>query len=361
MDTEKKRKVLSIVVPAYNVERYLDDTLESFVDEKILADVEIIVVDDGSRDGTKDIARKYCGRYPDTFFLVSKENGGHGSAINRGIEHAKGEYFKVVDGDDWVDTDGLAVCVEALKNCAADYVVSDYYTVHEVTKERRKIEFAKLAGKEEWEFEEIAGKVQLPMHALFIRTEILKKNGIRLDEKCFYVDVEYILFPVPYVSLVRYIRADVYMYRIGQASQSVSRRGSQKHISDYVKVSKRLSEFLETCKKKGISPGKECYIRERTAQMVADTASVFLSFPVRDKVTRSRFKEYMGEIQSISAQIYEKALDYSPILKSICESDFQGYFLRAVLYRLRGRAAWLKQKSIRDIAAIMRSRIGRRT
>ena len=97
------KKVLTIVVPAYNVEKYLKNCLDSFVDVNILNSIEILVVDDGSTDKTADIAKNYEKKYPNSFRLLSKENGGHGSTINYAIPRASGKYFKVVDGDDWVD------------------------------------------------------------------------------------------------------------------------------------------------------------------------------------------------------------------------------------------------------------------
>ena len=96
-------KVLTITVPSYNVEKFLENTLDSFLDERILEDLEVLIVDDGSKDRTAEIGKQYEERYPDTFRVISKENGGHGSTINRGIKEARGTYFKVVDGDDWVD------------------------------------------------------------------------------------------------------------------------------------------------------------------------------------------------------------------------------------------------------------------
>ena len=119
-------KILTITVPAYNVERFLDQTLASFADERVLDLLEVLIVDDGSKDHTAEITKRYEEKYPQTFRLISKENGGHGSTINRGIREAAGRYFKVVDGDDWVDTDGLCELVRRLRTCSTDYVFTNY-------------------------------------------------------------------------------------------------------------------------------------------------------------------------------------------------------------------------------------------
>ena len=124
-------KVLTVTVPAYNVERYLNQTLESFIHEDIMKDIEVLIIDDGSKDRTALIGKQYEQRYPDTFRVISKENGGHGSTINRGIREANGDYFKVVDGDDWVNTSDFVKLVQELKSCTAEYVVTNYYEVND--------------------------------------------------------------------------------------------------------------------------------------------------------------------------------------------------------------------------------------
>lgn len=97
-------KVLTIAVAAYNVAPYIAQCLDSFVDEKLLPALDIVVIDDGSTDATARIVRKYINRFPESFRLVSQENGGYGAAVNHALALAQGEYFKTVDGDDWVDT-----------------------------------------------------------------------------------------------------------------------------------------------------------------------------------------------------------------------------------------------------------------
>ena len=122
-------KLLTISVAAYNVEQYLEQTLASLNDSRFLDDIEVLVVDDGSKDGTKDIALKYQAMAPDTFRYVGKENGGHGSTINMGMKLATGKYFRVLDGDDWVDTNGFARYIEALSSSDADLVLTQLVRV----------------------------------------------------------------------------------------------------------------------------------------------------------------------------------------------------------------------------------------
>ena len=113
-------KILTVTIPSYNVEAYLEDCLESFVNSEVMDDIEVLIVNDGSSDNTAKIAQRYVDKYENTFRLINKENGGHGSTINTGVREAKGKYFKVVDGDDWVDTRSFIHLVKVLKESDAE-------------------------------------------------------------------------------------------------------------------------------------------------------------------------------------------------------------------------------------------------
>ena len=117
METENK-KILSIIIPTYNAAKFLDKGLSSFIidDNSLLNMLDIIVVNDGSTDNSVEIAQKYVNKYPDVYRILNKENGGHGSAINEGVKIIKGSYFKVVDADDWVNTDVLKETICYLKD-----------------------------------------------------------------------------------------------------------------------------------------------------------------------------------------------------------------------------------------------------
>ena len=111
-------KVLTVLVPTYNVEKYLRRCLDSLLLPEVFEEIEVLVVNDGSKDGSADIARAYEKKYPQTVVFVDKENGGHGSTINVGIEKAQGTYFKVLDSDDWVNIGDFIEFVKRLKEDA---------------------------------------------------------------------------------------------------------------------------------------------------------------------------------------------------------------------------------------------------
>ena len=121
-----QEKILTISVAAYNVESYIAENLDSILITDVRDEIEVLVVDDGGNDGTLEIARKYEEQYPGIIRAVHKENGGYGSVQNYSMQNASGRFFKILDGDDWVDREGLTKLVEYLRDTKADAVVTDY-------------------------------------------------------------------------------------------------------------------------------------------------------------------------------------------------------------------------------------------
>ena len=318
-------KILTIVIPSYNVEQYLRETLDSFMDESVMDKIEVLIVNDGSKDSTPQIGKEYEEKYPNTFRLIDKENGGHGSTINRGIQEAVGKYFKVVDGDDWVNTPDFAEMVRKLENCDADYVVCNYFKVNDQTKEKTVVDFPYLKEHPKCAFDEVAGNVEILMHALTIKTSILKDNNIRLDEHCFYVDNEYIIFPIPYVETVEYFDLTVYMYRLALATQSVSIQGFQKHLDNHVKVAKRLIDFSVEFAKTSDDKKKIEYLYNRTANMIGDQARIFASFPAGNQEIKKQFMEFDQELKEKSPALYELSGSRSKVLNALRKSGFKNY------------------------------------
>lgn len=120
-------KKLSVTIPCYNVSEYLNETLDSLIRCRTIDFLDIIIVDDGSKDNTLDIANSYVKQYPDSIRIVAKENGGHGSTINEGLKIAVGKYFAVIDGDDWVDSGIMDELVNYLAKVDTDVVITGHY------------------------------------------------------------------------------------------------------------------------------------------------------------------------------------------------------------------------------------------
>jgi len=233
-------KVLTISIAAYNVEKYLDQTLKSIVASNVTDDLEAIIVNDGSKDNTAAKAEKYIEEYPDTFILINKENGGWGSTVNASINIAKGKYFKLLDGDDWVDSEGLAEFVNRLKNIDTDCVFTNYTEVYEKNMNKNLIE-PKYEKEKIFSVKEVN---RFCMHILSVKTKLLKDNNVRLLEHCFYTDLEFFTRSIMFANTVIYIPVNVYCYRLGLQGQSVSIQGYSKHIKEHDLVMRTLFPLI---------------------------------------------------------------------------------------------------------------------
>lgn len=243
-------KLLTISIAAYNVEPYLEKTLDSIVAANKNDEIEVFVVNDGSKDRTAEIARVYENRYPDTIHLVDKENGGHGSTINTGLQLATGKYFKALDGDDWFNSENLEKLVLKLDKTNADIILNDYCKCFE-NGNREIVEFEGLSKDKTYSFEEIVPIVEwMRYHTVTYRTELLKKTDVHLDEHCFYVDAEFMLLPIPEVETVFYAKDYLYCYRLGLTEQSVSTESRRKHIDNSETVAYRLLSFYDANRSK---------------------------------------------------------------------------------------------------------------
>lgn len=242
-------KILSISVAAYNVEKYLDQLMQSVIASGAIDDLEVLIVNDGSKDGTANKAMEYQKKYPQSVRLIDKENGGHGSTINRGITEATGKYFRALDGDDWVHSEHLGKLVEKMKNIDADIILSNYCKCFEDGREELGHDFDNLQDNHEYSFAEISEKTEwMRYHTVIYKTSILKDHQIRLDEHCFYVDAEFMILPIPYVQTVYYSDEYIYCYRLGLTEQSVSPESRMKHVDNSLTVATRLIDFWKDCK-----------------------------------------------------------------------------------------------------------------
>ena len=263
-------KILSIVIPTYNVEKYLRRCLDSLVyDESVLDDIELLVVNDGSKDNSLEIAKEYEKKYPKTVVVIDKENGGHGSTINVGLEKATGKYFRVIDSDDWVNIDEFADYVRNLKECNTDIVLTDYnkellYSGEVQTFIYKNLEYNKKYNLNKFDYS-ILEDSYFYMATSTIKTEKLRKANLHLDEKTFYVDMEYILLPFLEMDSMIYLNYNIYRYFIGRPEQSVNIQSFVRNRAHHEKVVKRILAFYKKIPKKEM---KRAYIKEIILQLL---------------------------------------------------------------------------------------------
>lgn len=311
-------KLLTIVVPSYNASKYLDFNLQSFLCPSEPEKLEVIVVDDGSTDDTARIADAYHEKYPDTIKVIHKENGGHGSGINAGLRAATGKYFKVVDADDWVDHEALerllgyiasfdateaeadtdldSAQVQAEANAKArdkaasgpDVIYNNYYwrltdEAKSPEEYERKAEFNEpFSGVEYhkvYDFESIADQCYVKMHNMTIRTDILREHQIKIDEHCFYVDMEYILFPMPYVETIAFLPEFLYQYQIGRQGQSMDPAKMQRNAAQYDHVLASIYAYYDAHCREINGPNRKKYIDRLISRFYASRIKILLSMP----------------------------------------------------------------------------------
>lgn len=346
METENK-KILSIIIPTYNAAKFLDKGLSSFIidDNSLLNMLDIIVVNDGSTDNSVEIAKKYVNKYPDVYRILNKENGGHGSAINEGVKIIKGSYFKVVDADDWVNTDVLKETICYLKDNEnkhenfADAVLMSYRSY--VLQRENTDEYPyddKYITKNGGPYN--AGYVDehlydfwwgLSLHGVIYNTQFYRNTGLTLSEGVFYEDQEFSIIPMAYAESIYAYDKALYEYRVGDVNQSVSIESSLKRLDHYEKVIMRLIEAGRDAEHFSIG-GKQLWF-DKTSKFINDYLQLCLIRNTDKKQLRKRMKLFVSQIEKKNTDMYKcvnKNYKVFCALNKMHMSDrvYQDYFIR---------------------------------
>lgn len=315
-------KVLTISVAAYNVEDYIKGNIESIIRSDAGEYIEVLVVDDGGPDGTIEIAREYENKYPGIVHAVHKENGGYGSVQNYSIAHATGKYFKILDGDDWMDSTGLTKLVQYLKTSDVDAAVTNYYKGPDKN-HLTEFNFKKEEANKPIDPNQL--NTAIGMWALTFKTEVLRKSGLKLPEKTLYTDRIYSTIPFSLVKKVVVLDFPVYCYRTGRDGQSVSRESRIKHIDEYLSVTKAVCEHYRDDKR----DHKE-YILLKSSAVYKVSIRALLLLPA-NKENLEKLKAYEHEVKSIAPDVYKKSASLSTrmgwVITFLRMTGYKGYGL----------------------------------
>ena len=245
-------KYLSIAIPSYNSQDYMAKAIESCLILK--DDVEVIIVDDGSKDDTGRIGDEYAKQYPESIKCIHQENGGHGEAVNTGLKNATGLYFKVLDSDDWFDQSSLVKVLETIKALHAksedvDMLIANY--VYEKPSENKSsvIKYTNALPQNRtfrwYDVKHFYPQQNLLMHSVIYRTQLLRNCNLQLPKHTFYVDNLFVYQPLPYVNTLYYLNVDLYRYYIGREDQSVNEKVMISRIDQQIKVNKMMIDCCD--------------------------------------------------------------------------------------------------------------------
>lgn len=328
------KKILTISIAAYNAEKDLTKCLESLIKSKYINDLEIVVVNDGSVDNTQKIATQFQEQFSDSVIVINKENGGHGSTINSGIKVATGKYFKTLDSDDWYDTTNLDKLIEFLKNANEDLVINPHIDVNlSNSTENLKsmiIDENKIKYNQLYDINDVADNIVLAMADMTYKTSLLKKMKYKIDEKCFYVDVEYTIYPIEFINDVIFLDFPVYQYNVGQVNQSTNLKVMRNRSEQHLKVLENLINYKETVK---LNSGQEKIVVERINYMINTQYQLYLTMD--NKVGKSKlikFDKWLGDLEyPFYSNFIDSCKSESPtqvkIIKFLRKHNFKFYYV----------------------------------
>lgn len=316
-------KYITFAVPCYNAQDYLERCVESLLAGE--DGVEIILIDDGSTDRTSEIIDDYADRYPGIVRAVHKENGGHGSGVNKGLELANGIYYKVVDSDDWLDADAYRKLLKQIKmhvreeerehgKVLPDLYVCNYVYNHLDEGRKKCMKYGNVFPKDKicgWdEMGRFRPSQYLIMHALIYRTDLLRKMGLVLPEHTFYVDNIFACQPLPNVRYIYYMDINLYQYYLGREDQSVNEEVMMRRIDQQIKVTRIVANCvnLEALRKR--LPKLETYLVRNISIMMA-ISSIHLLL-IHDDEAFAKRKELWEEIKWLNPKLYYR-LAYTTI------------------------------------------------
>jgi len=245
-------KVLTIIVPTYNMEKYLRRCLDSLIiDDKDLIDMlEVLVINDGSKDSSSAIAHEYQDGYPNVFRVIDKENANYGSCVNCGLKEATGKFFRLLDADDWFDNDQLKHFIQMLRDVNSDIVITGYAKVEKGKLSHIRcpfVEFNRVYEVDNCDAAKLKFKKLLVMHAMTYRTSLIRDIGLKLQTGISYTDIEYCYFPMSKAETIVFLDLNLYQYSIGREGQTMQKGNLIKDGRHLFMVSERvISDYLKS-------------------------------------------------------------------------------------------------------------------
>ena len=306
-------KYITFTIPCYNSQDYMRHCIDNLVAAG--EEVEVIIVNDGSKDDNGKIADEYEKKYPTIVKAIQKENGGHGSGVMAGIRNATCMFFKVVDSDDWIETKDVLDLVELIKRHEAqeanvDLYITNYVYEHAADNSQYVMHYRKCLPPEEiftWEkMKRVKLETVFLMHSLMYRTSKLRESKMDLPNHTFYVDDIYAYQPLPFMKKIFYHDIDLYHYFIGRADQSVNYGTMCKRYEQQMRVFK----IMFTAYKYDEIIKQPKHLKKYMFKWLMTICGITIMTIVgtkEDKKTRWRvFHEYFDELKELDKKLYNK-------------------------------------------------------
>lgn len=326
--------ILSIVVPSYNVEKYLRKSIMSLITAKNANYLEVIIVNDGSKDDTVKIANSLKQlttlKNGSIVKVIDKENGGHGSTINAGLKVAKGKYFRLMDGDDVLNTESLEKHINYLLNCNVDLVLTDYIedraTYSEIIPKHNYqfMEDYKIYNFDDLCYEKYGFIGYGPiLSTTTVKTENLRKVKCELTEHCFYVDMEFNYFVTEASKTVVHQPIELYQYYIGRGGQSIAKNSYMKNYEMYKIVMKSLIKKIEMNKLSKMQ--EEHFVRAQLNEVFRHSYVIAVNY----FENANKFREVNNIIKK-HPRFYNDTRYQNKVVKKLRKTN--GHFLKTILF-----------------------------
>lgn len=231
-------KDLTLCIAVYNMDQYLDRCLSSLImsDDRLMQRLEVLVINDGSTDGSAKVAQRYVEQWPQTFRLINKTNGQYGSCVNRALLEASGRYFRMLDADDWMNTEALAQMMQQLHDGEVADLVVTKFTRHspmgEITHRNDpvQLEYGKVYGIDELvTFSREIWPSSYVMHNMTYRLELLRHMKLHLNEGIYYTDTQYCFYPLYHIQSAVFLDLDLYQYDVCREGQTTQLQVAYNH------------------------------------------------------------------------------------------------------------------------------------
>ena len=330
-------KYITFTIPSYNSQDYMRHVIDNLV--AVGDDIEVIIVNDGSKDDTGKIADEYQNKYPTIVKAIQKENGGHGSGVMAGLHNANGLYYKVVDSDDWVETKDVITMVDLIKKhleekIDIDLYITNYIYEHASDNSTYSMNYRKYLPIDKvftWnDIKRIGLETVFLMHSLMYKTEKLRESGMNLPNHTFYVDDIYAYVPLPFMHNLFYHDLDFYHYFIGRADQSINYGTMCKRYEQQMRVFKIMFESNTLEKLKTYSKHLYQYMWQFLMIIGAVTFMTIVGTKEDKEIRKKVFKEFRVELKNIDKKLFNK-LRYRSLL--IFAFILPGYNLKSFASR----------------------------